>query len=101
MSFLQGALFSTPDCLKTPQDLVKLYLHESNRVYRDKMMGEKDFNIFDNIQAELVKKFFDVCVLLQGQKNKCVNEGMSIIQEIPFKLFTRGSHGELICLNMS
>ncbi|XP_032899964.1 dynein heavy chain 9, axonemal isoform X2 [Amblyraja radiata] len=58
-NIFQGALFSTPDCLKTPQDLVKLYLHESNRVYRDKMMGEKDFNIFDNIQAELVKKFFD------------------------------------------
>ncbi|XP_067860408.1 dynein axonemal heavy chain 9-like [Heptranchias perlo] len=58
-NIFQGILFSTPDCLKTPQDLVKLYQHESNRVYRDKMVEEKDFGIFDKIQTELVNKFFD------------------------------------------
>ncbi|XP_062976517.1 dynein axonemal heavy chain 9 [Elgaria multicarinata webbii] len=55
----QGILFSTPECLKTPQELVKLYLHESNRVYRDKMVDEKDFVIFDKMQTETVKKFYD------------------------------------------
>ncbi|OCT60754.1 dynein heavy chain 9, axonemal isoform X2 [Xenopus laevis] len=58
-NIFQGILFSTPECLKVPQDLVKLYLHESNRVYRDKMVEEKDFNIFDKIQTEMVKKFYD------------------------------------------
>ncbi|CAH2292037.1 dynein heavy chain 9, axonemal [Pelobates cultripes] len=58
-NIFQGILFSTPDCLKTPQDLVKLYLHESNRVYRDKMVEEKDFDIFDKIQVEMVKKYYD------------------------------------------
>ncbi|XP_077110730.1 dynein axonemal heavy chain 9 isoform X2 [Ranitomeya variabilis] len=58
-NIFQGVLFSTPDCLKTPQDLVKLYLHESNRVYRDKMVEEKDFEVFDKIQTDMVKKFFD------------------------------------------
>ncbi|KAM8946996.1 dynein axonemal heavy chain 9 [Pelodytes ibericus] len=58
-NIFQGILFSTPDCLKTPQDLVKLYLHESNRVYRDKMVEEKDFDMFDKIQTEMVKKFYD------------------------------------------
>ncbi|KAM4031554.1 dynein axonemal heavy chain 9 isoform 1-T1 [Anomaloglossus baeobatrachus] len=58
-NIFQGILFSTPDCLKTSQDLVKLYLHESNRVYRDKMVEEKDFDMFDKIQTDMVKKFYD------------------------------------------
>ncbi|XP_063817028.1 dynein axonemal heavy chain 9 isoform X3 [Pseudophryne corroboree] len=58
-NIFQGILFSTPDCLKTPQDLVKLYLHESNRVYRDKMVEQKDFDMFDKLQTELVMKFYD------------------------------------------
>ncbi|KAG9464984.1 hypothetical protein GDO78_019119, partial [Eleutherodactylus coqui] len=55
----QGILFSTPDSLKAPQDLVKLYLHESNRVYRDKMVEEKDMDLFDKLQTDMVKKFYD------------------------------------------
>uniref|UniRef100_A0A8C4UZ95 Dynein axonemal heavy chain 17 n=1 Tax=Falco tinnunculus TaxID=100819 RepID=A0A8C4UZ95_FALTI len=59
-NIFQGLLFSTPECLKQPQDLVKLYLHESNRVYRDKMVEENDYGTFDKIQLEMVKKFYDV-----------------------------------------
>ncbi|NWH56161.1 DYH9 protein, partial [Geococcyx californianus] len=55
----QGLLFSTPECLQQPQDLVKLYLHESNRVYRDKMVEGKDYDTFDKIQLEMVKKFYE------------------------------------------
>ncbi|KAH0629591.1 hypothetical protein JD844_011790, partial [Phrynosoma platyrhinos] len=55
----QGILFSAPECLKTPQDLLKLYLHESSRVYRDKMVDEKDFVAFDKMQIEITKKFYD------------------------------------------
>lgn len=58
----QGLLFSTPECLKQPQDLVKLYLHESNRVYRDRMVEEVDWDTFDKIQREMVKKCYDVSV---------------------------------------
>uniref|UniRef100_A0A8D1MAE7 AAA+ ATPase domain-containing protein n=1 Tax=Sus scrofa TaxID=9823 RepID=A0A8D1MAE7_PIG len=58
-SIFQGILFSSVECVKSTQDLVKLYLHESNRVYRDKMVEEKDLDLFDKIQAEVVKKIFD------------------------------------------
>ncbi|NXX93579.1 DYH9 protein, partial [Centropus bengalensis] len=58
-NIFQGLLFATPECLKQPQDLVKLYLHEANRVYRDKMVEEKDYNTFDKIQLEVVKKCCD------------------------------------------
>uniref|UniRef100_A0A8C4MMP7 Dynein axonemal heavy chain 9 n=1 Tax=Equus asinus asinus TaxID=83772 RepID=A0A8C4MMP7_EQUAS len=59
-NIFQGLLFSSVECVKSSQDLVKLYLHESNRVYRDKMVEEKDFDLFDKIQTEVVKKIFDV-----------------------------------------
>ncbi|KAI1896623.1 hypothetical protein AGOR_G00096680 [Albula goreensis] len=58
-NIFQGILFSTSDCLKSPQDLVKIYLHESNRVYRDKMVEEKDFQAFDKMQSDTVKKFYE------------------------------------------
>uniref|UniRef100_A0A8D2N8R8 Dynein axonemal heavy chain 17 n=1 Tax=Zonotrichia albicollis TaxID=44394 RepID=A0A8D2N8R8_ZONAL len=58
-NIFQGLLFSTPECLKQPQDLVKLYLHESNRVYRDRMVEEVDWDTFDKIQQEMVKKCYD------------------------------------------
>ncbi|NWY46905.1 DYH9 protein, partial [Sylvia atricapilla] len=58
-NIFQGLLFSTPECLKQPQDLVKLYLHESTRVYRDRMAEETDCDTFDKIQWEMVKKCYD------------------------------------------
>ncbi|XP_026855443.2 LOW QUALITY PROTEIN: dynein heavy chain 9, axonemal [Electrophorus electricus] len=53
-SIFQGILFCKSECLKTPEDLVKVYLHESNRVYRDKMVEDKDFAAFDKLQSETV-----------------------------------------------
>ncbi|XP_055450236.1 dynein axonemal heavy chain 9 [Psammomys obesus] len=58
-NIFQGILFSSVECVKSTQDLVKLYVHESNRVYRDKMVEEKDFNLFDKIQTDFLKKNFD------------------------------------------
>lgn len=39
---------------------MKIYLHESNRVYRDKMVEDKDFTTFDKLQSEIVGKFYEV-----------------------------------------
>ncbi|XP_070335212.1 dynein axonemal heavy chain 9 isoform X1 [Odocoileus virginianus] len=58
-NIFQGILFSSVECVKSTQDLVNLYLHESNRVYRDKMVEEKDLDLFDKIQVDVVKKIFD------------------------------------------
>ncbi|XP_045383116.1 dynein axonemal heavy chain 9 isoform X2 [Lemur catta] len=58
-NIFQGILFSSVECVKSTQDLVKLYLHESNRVYRDKMVEEKDLELFDKIQTEVLKKIFN------------------------------------------
>ncbi|KAK3733203.1 hypothetical protein QZH41_019685, partial [Actinostola sp. cb2023] len=58
-SRLAGILFSTPDCLKTPVDLVRLWMHECNRVYRDKLVEDKDIEMFDKIRMDITKKYFE------------------------------------------
>ncbi|NXO76324.1 DYH9 protein, partial [Sitta europaea] len=58
-NIFQGLLFSTPECLRQPQELVRLHLHESSRVYRDRMAEQQDCDTFDQIQREMVKKCFN------------------------------------------
>ncbi|XP_051731342.1 dynein axonemal heavy chain 9-like isoform X1 [Ctenopharyngodon idella] len=58
-NIFQGILFCTSECVRSPQDLLKIYLHESNRVYRDKMIEDKDFALFDKLQSDTVKKFYE------------------------------------------
>uniref|UniRef100_A0A4W6G7A8 Dynein axonemal heavy chain 17 n=1 Tax=Lates calcarifer TaxID=8187 RepID=A0A4W6G7A8_LATCA len=58
-NIFQGILFCTGECLKAPPDLLKIYLHECNRVYRDKLVEEQDFQVFDKLQADTVKKFYE------------------------------------------
>ncbi|XP_028263973.1 dynein axonemal heavy chain 9 isoform X2 [Parambassis ranga] len=58
-NIFQGVLFCTSECLKAPPDLLKIYLHESNRVYRDKLVEEQDFQLLDRLQEDTVKKFYE------------------------------------------
>uniref|UniRef100_A0A6Q2WZ44 Dynein axonemal heavy chain 17 n=1 Tax=Esox lucius TaxID=8010 RepID=A0A6Q2WZ44_ESOLU len=58
-NIFQGILFCTSECLKCPVDLVKVYLHESNRVYRDKLLEDRDMQAFDKLQADMLKKFYE------------------------------------------
>ncbi|XP_071447818.1 dynein beta chain, ciliary [Hetaerina americana] len=55
----QGLLFSTNECLVAPVDLVRLWLHETQRVYGDKLTDDKDLEAFAKIQADFVKKNFE------------------------------------------
>uniref|UniRef100_A0A8C3CT99 Dynein axonemal heavy chain 17 n=1 Tax=Cairina moschata TaxID=8855 RepID=A0A8C3CT99_CAIMO len=58
-NIFQGLLFSTPECLKSPIDLVRLWLHEAERVYGDKLIDEKDQKTFGKMLTDTCKKFFD------------------------------------------
>ena len=55
----QGILFATNDCVQTPTDLGKLWCHESQRVYRDKLADMKDIELFDKTLKDILKKSFD------------------------------------------
>ena len=64
---LQGILFSTAECVKTPIDMVRLWMHECDRVYRDKLVDEKDMENYDRIQGDISKKTFEVCLESKAQ----------------------------------
>uniref|UniRef100_A0A096NT81 Dynein axonemal heavy chain 17 n=2 Tax=Papio anubis TaxID=9555 RepID=A0A096NT81_PAPAN len=59
MDHRHGLLFSTAEVLKTPLDLVRLWLHEAERVYGDKMVDEKDQETLHRVTMASTKKFFD------------------------------------------
>lgn len=57
---VQGILFALPESIRYPMDLVHLWLHESSRVYSDKLMEEKDVELFNKILLDTGKRYFDV-----------------------------------------
>nr|VZI28891.1 unnamed protein product [Spirometra erinaceieuropaei] len=60
-NIFQGLLFSQPACLKTPTDIVRLWIHEAQRVYSDKMTEKADNETFQKLLQEVVKKnFYDM-----------------------------------------
>ncbi|KAG8573239.1 hypothetical protein GDO81_012334 [Engystomops pustulosus] len=58
-NIFQGILFATPDCLKQSNDLVQLWLHESSRVYGDKLVEAKDSELFRKLLHDTARKYFD------------------------------------------
>ncbi|NWI54818.1 DYH17 protein, partial [Calyptomena viridis] len=57
-NIFQGLLFSTSECLKTPADLVRLWIHEAERVYGDKLVDEADQESFKNLLVGTCKASF-------------------------------------------
>lgn len=55
----QGLLFSTNECLGTPTDMIRIWLHETQRVYADKLTDDKDIDSFTKMQTDIVKKSFE------------------------------------------
>ncbi|XP_062957128.1 dynein axonemal heavy chain 11 [Cynocephalus volans] len=67
-NIFQGILFASPECLKDSNDLIRLWLHESSRVYGDKLIDTKDCDLFQKKMLETAYKYFegiDSHVLLQ------------------------------------
>ncbi|XP_075248756.1 dynein beta chain, ciliary-like isoform X2 [Convolutriloba macropyga] len=52
----QGLLFSTPECVKTPMDFCRLWIHECRRVYRDKLIDAPDMENYDKVEVDMVQK---------------------------------------------
>ncbi|GAB5581369.1 dynein axonemal heavy chain 17 isoform X1 [Prionailurus iriomotensis] len=48
-----------PEILRVPLDLVRLWLHEAERVYGDKMVDGKDQDVLRRVTMASTKKFFD------------------------------------------
>ena len=55
----QGLLFATNECVSSPIEIVRLWCHETHRVYLDKLCDLKDIENFEKIQKDILKKNFD------------------------------------------
>ncbi|XP_075466168.1 dynein axonemal heavy chain 11-like [Ascaphus truei] len=55
----QGMLLASSECVRVPSDLVSLWLHESSRVYSDKLMEEKDIEHFKKVLIDTAKRYFE------------------------------------------
>ena len=49
----QGIMFTTNECVNSTEELVKLWVHETHRVYRDKLADTKDIEMFDKTPVKL------------------------------------------------
>lgn len=58
--FIQGILFASPECLKYPEDLARLWLHETSRVYGDRLIDTNDLDLFQKKMLETADKYFKV-----------------------------------------
>ena len=55
-NLFQGLLFSGNECLQLQTDFIRLWMHETQRVYSDKLSDEKDIETFSKLQMDVLKK---------------------------------------------
>ncbi|CAH1639911.1 unnamed protein product [Spodoptera littoralis] len=70
----QGFLFSTNECIENTSDILRLWLHETSRVYGDKLTEEKDIDAFLKVQVDICKKNFEL--------NKLLTEAMASYNDL-------------------
>ncbi|XP_035799351.2 dynein axonemal heavy chain 11 [Amphiprion ocellaris] len=58
-NIFQGILFSGPETVKESTDLALLWLHESCRVYSDRLVDVKDLQLFRKLQMESAHECFE------------------------------------------
>lgn len=56
-------LLTSSKTILTPQDLIRLYIHEAERTYSDKFINQDDIELFNKILRENIRKSFEVTYL--------------------------------------
>lgn len=54
----QGLLVAKPEAIKEPDNFVRLWTHESERIYGDRLITSEDLTKFRNVLGDIVKKNF-------------------------------------------
>eukprot|EP00201_Polytomella_parva_P017476 CAMPEP_0175071536 /NCGR_PEP_ID=MMETSP0052_2-20121109/19298_1 /TAXON_ID=51329 ORGANISM="Polytomella parva, Strain SAG 63-3" /NCGR_SAMPLE_ID=MMETSP0052_2 /ASSEMBLY_ACC=CAM_ASM_000194 /LENGTH=4543 /DNA_ID=CAMNT_0016338719 /DNA_START=12 /DNA_END=13643 /DNA_ORIENTATION=- len=57
----QGLCRMLKEYYRDPLKVARLWVHESERVFRDRMINEADLTKFDEFRAVVAKKYFDDC----------------------------------------
>lgn len=68
---IQGILFAGPESVKESADLALLWLHESCRVYSDRLVDVMDVQLFRKLQMETVHECFEVLTNSVNSINCC------------------------------
>ncbi|GLG98379.1 Putative dynein heavy chain [Gryllus bimaculatus] len=55
MNMPEALLFSIPECVPTVPSLLRLWIHEAQRVYRDKLVDVEDVAIFNKLQEDVAR----------------------------------------------
>ncbi|XP_063612420.1 dynein beta chain, ciliary-like, partial [Penaeus indicus] len=58
-NIFQGLLFCTGETVKAPIELLRCWLHETQRVYGDRLLEEKDLEMLTKLQVDVTKKIFE------------------------------------------
>ncbi|XP_069945104.1 dynein beta chain, ciliary-like [Cherax quadricarinatus] len=58
-NIFQGLLFCTGETVKAPLELLRCWLHETQRVYGDRLLEEKDMEMLSKLQVDVTKKIFE------------------------------------------
>ncbi|KNC97013.1 uncharacterized protein SPPG_09508 [Spizellomyces punctatus DAOM BR117] len=59
---VQGVLQARPQVIQAKMDIVKLFCHESSRIFHDRLIDEADRSYFNRLLSELVEKNFGVSI---------------------------------------
>jgi len=56
-------MFTTGECVTTTSSFIRIWLHETSRIYSDKLIEKKDQETFSKTITEQIKKIFSVSIL--------------------------------------
>lgn len=59
VSVVQGLLRMSKDYFKEPVKVVRLWVHECERVLADRMINDTDMTKFNEFRVTVTKKYFD------------------------------------------
>lgn len=51
-------MIAKPEAIKEPDNLIKLWVHESERIYGDRLVSTENLNTYKFLVADIVKKSF-------------------------------------------
>ncbi|XP_055614548.1 dynein beta chain, ciliary, partial [Uranotaenia lowii] len=58
-NIFQGMLFANGETCPDPNSLIRLWVHESTRVYSDKLVDDRDIEAYLKLRGDVVKKSFE------------------------------------------
>lgn len=56
-------MFANGDCVTSTSSFIRLWLHETSRIYGDKLIEKKDQETFSKTIVEQIKKTFSVSII--------------------------------------